>query len=143
MRTRPLRTVVLLLLAVLALGSCAQDSGDTVTPTLDQLAGKTWTTDHIENPLRQLVDGTTVSLTFTTNSLSANAGCNTLAGKASIDAGRLTAGPFASTLKACDQALMEQDVWLGSFLESGPTIAMHGDELWLSQGNTTMRLTAA
>lgn len=51
---------------------------------------------------------------------------------ADSDAGLLTAGPFASTMMACEQPLMDQDTWLSDFLTSSPNVALDGSTLPLT-----------
>jgi heat shock protein HslJ len=71
----------------------------------------------------------------------ANAGCNHLTGRASIDGGRIAVDHFATTEMACDAPRQEQDAWLASFLGAGPTWRLDGDDLVLSTGDTEIRLT--
>ena len=60
---------------------------------------------------------------FTKDSLSANAGCNTMFGAAAIDGTKLVAKQLASTQKRVpEQQLAAQDIWLAAFLGSRPTI---------------------
>jgi heat shock protein HslJ len=81
-------------------------------------------------------------MTFTSNSVSANAGWNQMFGDAAIEDTRLIVGKLASGRMACDPALSEQDEWLSSFLTSEPTIARKDDDLWLERDATTVHLTA-
>ncbi len=88
---------------------------------------------------RPLAGEAPVKLTFTEDSLSANAGCNTLVGTASISEGTLVIdGALASTMMACEEPLMEQDTWLGGFLASSPAIAYDGQQLTLTSPTTAM-----
>jgi heat shock protein HslJ len=89
---------------------------------------------------RPLVPGTRLRLTFQDGNLGANAGCNHLTGRVSIDGEHLVVGPFASTMMACDALLEEQDAWLAAFLSAGPTWRLEGDDLILSTGETEIRL---
>jgi len=73
--------------------------------------------------------------------VSANAGCNTLFGGASWDGGKLELdGALASTMMACDDALMEQDQWLSDFLSSSPALALDGKTLTLGDDTEGMTL---
>ncbi len=87
-----------------------------------------------------LVAGSTVTLDFGDGDLSANAGCNTLAGGYTVDGGTLTAGPLAMTEMACEPDLMAQDEWLAELLGSGPTLTLDGDELTVDGGNGSLTL---
>ena len=68
-----------------------------------------------------IVPGSTITLTFERGPLSARAGCNSMFGQYTITGGVLNAPQLASTLMACDDALMAQDTWLAAFLASSPT----------------------
>ena len=137
------------LLAALVLSSCDTGAGrgeEAVlvhTPDLAGLADRVWVADGIVDPDRQLVQGSTITVTFTEDSLSANAGCNTLRGGASIDGDELVVSQLASTMKACEEPLMAQDQWLSTFLTSRPTIEQREDDLWLSRDDTVIHLVAA
>jgi heat shock protein HslJ len=91
--------------------------------------------------VRPLVPGTRLRLTFQDGDVRANAGCNLLTGRASLDGGRLAVDRFATTEMACDAPLQEQDAWLARFLNAGPTWRLDGDDLVLSTGDTEIRLT--
>jgi heat shock protein HslJ len=89
------------------------------------------------------VPGSTITLAFEGGSLSANAGCNSMAGRYTLAGGKLTAPQLASTMMACEQALMDQDAWLAQFLASGPTYTLAGDTLTLTNGTDTLVLGPA
>jgi heat shock protein HslJ len=89
------------------------------------------------------VPGSTITLAFEGGSLSANAGCNSMAGRYTLAGGKLTAPQLASTMMACEQALMDQDTWLAQFLASGPTYTLAGDTLTLTIGTDTLVLGPA
>ena len=105
---------------------------------LAQLEGGSWVADDIQDPDVSLVPGTSIEMRFQTDSVSANAGCNTLFGGASIDGDELAVPALASTQKACDDDLSRQDAWLSDFLSSGPDIEVLDQDLWLSQGDDTV-----
>jgi heat shock protein HslJ len=137
------------LLACVALTSCAADTtgrsadyGVAVTPELSDLAGEEWVADGIQDPDRDLVPGSQITMEFTADSVSATAGCNTFAGAASIDDTELVVVDLLSTRMACDEQLAEQDQWLSDFLEGRPTIEQLDEDLWLSRDETTVHLTA-
>ena len=103
------------------------------------LAGRAFTSTEVRG--HTLVDGTSVVLTFAEDSMSAQAGCNTLAGGASWADGVLTAGPLAMTMMACEDDLSAQDQWLSEFLASEPAIQLDGDTLVLGDDTEGMTLT--
>ncbi|HEX6328248.1 MAG TPA: META domain-containing protein [Jiangellaceae bacterium] len=140
------RSAVVGLTAMLLLTSCAHGSGRdeaaglAVVPTMAGLDGKTVVTDGIVDPDRDLVTGSRITMSFTADSVSVNAGCNTLLGPASIDDYELVVDLQASTQMACDQALEEQDQWLTSFLAARPRFERVDDDLYLSRDDTTIHL---
>ncbi|HEY5881504.1 MAG TPA: META domain-containing protein, partial [Nakamurella sp.] len=90
-----------------------------------------------------IAPNSTITLTFEGGSLSANAGCNSMAGRYVAVGGKLTAPQLASTMMACDEALMAQDAWLAAFLAAGPTYTLDGDTLTLTNGTDTIVLGPA
>jgi heat shock protein HslJ len=136
----------LALLAATAVVSCdtsegrSEDAALLVTPELSDLADSTWVADGIVDEDRELVPGSRISMDFTEDSVSANAGCNTLSGPASVDDGELVVAELAATLMACEDPLAEQDTWLSSFLTSRPTIERQDDDLWLAHDDTVIHL---
>jgi len=149
MMSRTQRAQVLsALLLVCTLVACGYGDGRSAdyglksTPQLSDLEGNTWVAHEIVDPDRQLVSGSSLTMTFSADSLSANAGCNTLHGAASVQDDELVASQLASTMMACEEDLMAQDTWLSDFLTSKPTIEHSDDDLWLSQGDTVIHLVA-
>ena len=119
--------------AALVLGGCGGEA--------PELAGKTYTSTDVRG--HELVEGTQVTLAFTEDQLSAQAGCNTMSGPASWADGTLELeGPMASTMMACDEALTAQDQWLSQFLESSPAIDLDATELILGDDTDGMTLSA-
>jgi heat shock protein HslJ len=136
---------VCLVTAVLALTSCDDSEprvdvgGLAQAPAdLSQLEGGAWVADNVVDPDVSLVPGTQIEMRFQSDTLSANAGCNTLAGGASLNGDELVASALASTKKACDDTLGQQDAWLSDFLGSRPTIEVLDHDLWLSQRDDTV-----
>ena len=110
------------------------------TPRLTDLSDRSWVAKSISD--RGIVAGTVIRLTFTGNTVTASAGCNTLHGEASIDKHELVVGPLAATKVGCDPMLEAQDRWVGSFLAARPTIERQSNELWLSRRDTVLHLTS-
>jgi heat shock protein HslJ len=90
-----------------------------------------------------IVPGSTITLTFEKGALSARAGCNSMFGQYTITGGVLSAPQLASTLMACDDALMAQDTWLAAFLASSPTWTYENGTLTLTNGTDTIAMTKA
>lgn len=108
-----------------------------------KLQGRTFVssavTDHgLPKPL---VAGTQIRLTFTTETLGAQAGCNTLNFPLQIEADWLVTGEAASTLIGCAPDREAQDQWLAGFLSADPTWVASGNGLLtLTNGDTTIVL---
>lgn len=133
--SRKRSVAVLAVLGVgLALGACGSESAD--------LAGKSYTSTEVRG--HDLVEGSTITLSFEDGRVSAKGGCNTLNGDATWEGDTLeVAEPMASTMMACDQPLMDQDQWLSTFLTSSPALEVDGDTLTLGDDTTGITLTAS
>ncbi len=134
------------LAAALLLTSCAYGEGRDATyglvvaADLDRLDGTTVVADGIVDPDRELVSGSRITMSFTSDSVSVNAGCNTLRGAAAIEDYQLVVDELAATQMACDEALEEQDQWLASLLTSRPRLERVDDDLYLSRDDTVIHL---
>ncbi len=145
--------------ALLALGACGSDgspdsTGDrttdslpSTTPSTDPsdvselsslLAGRTFLSTGLDG--HTLVEGTQIALSFEHTSMSASAGCNQLGGTMSIDGDTLVVGDMMQTEMGCEEALMEQDTWLGSLLQARPTLSLDGDTLSVTSADSTVTL---
>ena len=119
--SRPLAVVLGLVLAT-CLTACAEsygrsaDSGVASTPDLADLSDDPWVATRVEDPDHELAPDSKITLTFTSDSVTANAGCNTLRGRAKVDEDELVVEEPASTMMACEDPLADQDVWLTTFL---------------------------
>ncbi len=102
------------------------------------LAGRSFVSTAADG--HDLVAGSTVALEFGDGELSANAGCNTLAGGYTLDGGTLTVGPLAMTEMGCEPDLMAQDEWLAGLLGAGPMLTIDGDELTVDAGSASITL---
>jgi heat shock protein HslJ len=103
----------------------------------DAIAGRTFVSTAISG--RALVPGSQVRLSFEDGRVGASAGCNSMRGSYAVDGGRLVVGALATTEMGCDPALMDQDPWLGGFLD-GASIALAGDMLTLAKDGVTLTL---
>jgi heat shock protein HslJ len=140
-----LRSIALLALAgSLVLVSCGDDDEDgddaASSVTAADLDGRAFVSTSVEG--HDLVEGSTVTLSFEADNLAAQAGCNSMTGGYTVEDGALTVGALAATMMACEEPLMSQEQWLASFLEDDPAIALDGDVLTLTEGDVTMTLTA-
>lgn len=90
---------------------------------------------------RELVDGTTVRLTFTGDGqLIAEAGCNTMQGPVRVTEDKLGVSDLTTTGMGCDAARHEQDTWLADFLGAAPTMNIDGSTLTLTAGDRVIVL---
>lgn len=88
-----------------------------------------------------LKSGTAVQISFDANGrISAQAGCNDLGAKASVQSGRLSSGPMSMTAMGCDIGLAAQDQWLSDLLTSRPTLVVAGTKLTLASASTSISL---
>ena len=88
-----------------------------------------------------LVPGSEIRLTFEGDRIGAAGGCNQLSSTWALEGDVLVVGDMASTMMACEPAaLMDQDTWLSSFLTSDPTVALDGDTLTLTVGQSAITL---
>jgi heat shock protein HslJ len=62
-----------------------------------------------------------------------------MSGQYALDDGRLVVGQLATTEMGCEPALMDQDAWLGGFLD-GAIVAVSGDTLTLANDGVTLTL---
>lgn len=145
MQVSSMRAAVVGLVAVLALTGCDDSEPRVDTLGLAQapadlaaLDGSPWVADSVVDPEVSLVPGSQIEMRFAKDSVSVNAGCNTLLGGASIDGDDLVVPTLSSTRKACADALIQQDAWLSDFLGSSPTIEVLDQDLWLFHGDDTV-----
>jgi heat shock protein HslJ len=106
---------------------------------LGALSGRTFISTAVHG--RDLVAKTVVTLSFGSDSqMSANAGCNTMSGKAVVTDGVLTVPIMATTAMGCGAELMAQDMWLSDLLTKGAKVATSGTRLILSGDGVTISL---
>jgi heat shock protein HslJ len=134
------RVAALVGLAAVTFFACGDDE-DAAGPAAADLEGRTFVSTALEG--RELVAGSTISLSFEEGRVAAQAGCNTLSGGFTIDGDELDVEQLAQTQMACDQPLMDQDTWLAAFLGDDPTITLDGDQLTLAEDGVTVTLAAA
>lgn len=91
----------------------------------------------------EIVAGSTISLSFADERISANAGCNTQnAGVEVVDGKLQLTSELASTMMGCEEPLMAQDQWVASFLEAAPAVILDGAALTLTVGDEVLELSA-
>ncbi len=131
--------------AIMLLGACASGTGDTPTePGLGVLAGRTFVSmgDTTGPGGEPLVRGTKLKLTFSEDSVSAGAGCNSMSGPASVVDGVLVlSGRLATTEMGCDPTRMAQDQWVAELLSAEPKLAIATTNLTLDSTGLVVTLT--
>ena len=133
MRPLHLRVAVAAVSLLVVLAACGNDSDSESSGT--EPAGIEATIDgrtylSTESTGHQVVDGSRIRLSFEQGVLHADAGCNQMTTTYRFEAADvLRVDSFATTEMACDQLLMDQDVWLARFLQGSPTLVATGDEL--------------
>ena len=121
------------LASALAVSACGSSGDGGTAPTYADLVNKQFV-DESAPP--------TIEMTFLADSFSVNAGCNTLAGGATIIGGVFTLdGPLASTKMACDEELMQRDDRIATFFASSPTVTLDGTTLIFTSADTTYTFT--
>lgn len=89
---------------------------------------------------RELVDGTRVGLSFRDGTVTASAGCNTMAGSYRIVDQTLVVDNLGMTEMGCPGDLAAQDTWLSGLLTSEPAIALEEDTLTLTSGSSVLTM---
>lgn len=135
----PRTTIALLALAGLTFAACgSDDSAASSDLSAEDLSGKGFASSEVTG--YDLVEGSEITMSFLDDGVSVNAGCNTMNGGFEITDGAFTASQFAATMMACEQPLMDQDMWLSEFLSSSPAIALDGSTLTLTGDDATITL---
>ncbi len=88
--------------------------------------------------------GTELTATFTADGVSGNSGCNTYTGGYTLDGDQVTIGPLASTMMACEQAIMDQETQFLTALQTpGLTVEVSGGTVTLRDGNGATQVVLA
>ena len=88
------------------------------------------------------IAGTTLTATFTADTVAGNSGCNTYSGGYTLNGDQVTIGPLASTMKACSDAIMTQETQFLTALQTPATVETSGGTVTLrdSSGATQVIL---
>lgn len=84
----------------------------------------------------------TVSLKFSSDLVTADAGCNSFSASYEVDSGVLSVGEMMGTRMACSSELMELESWMVNFLSSSPFLVLKGDALSLSTSLYSLSMVA-
>ena len=123
------------LLVLSALVGCGGDAG---APVTDDLVGRSFVVSGVDG--HTTVDGTEITVAFDEDVILVNAGCNSMRGGYSVDGGTLAVSALAATRMMCEDALMEQEAWVSTFLSSAPTIDLDDGTMTLTSDSSTMTL---
>jgi heat shock protein HslJ len=102
-------------------------------PSLGGLAGS-WTLTGWGSPdaLTPVLEGTTITAVFGAEGVGGSGGCNTYGGPFVYDNGALMVGPLASTRRACEQPIMDQEFAFEAAFMAAQTYALDGDTLTIT-----------
>ena len=107
------------------------------------LEGTAWTLDTIAtgtDAVSSVIAGTEVTLTLADGAASGSGGCNTFNGGYTVDGASISIGPLASTMKACEEDVMNQETAVFTGLESAASWSIEGDRLSLLDADGAMLL---
>ena len=133
----------MVLTALLTMTGCGSATDESGSSPLD-VDGRTFlsTSVTVDGEPMSLVSGTQLSLSFAGSTITANAGCNTLGGDATIDDGTLVVGNgLAMTEMGCDSDRMDQDTWFADLLSADPSVVLDGSMLTLESKDTVVNMT--
>lgn len=132
------------LIAVASLSACGDEDAtpkgadDSAALSLDDLDGRFFGSVRVDG--HDLVRDTQVRIRFASSTVTADAGCNHLSGKASLDDGTLSVQNLGGTEIGCPGDLGAQDQWLTELLTAGPTLTLADDTLTLTSGDVVVEL---
>jgi heat shock protein HslJ len=113
----------------------------TPAPAID-LAGRTFVSTELTG--FEAPAGTQLTFTFEADRFSVSGGCNQLMSGWVLEGDVLVVEDLASTMMACEPAaLMDLDTWVSALLASDPTVALDGDTLTLTEGQSSITLAAS
>jgi heat shock protein HslJ len=113
-------------------------SGPSTQP--GSVEGTAWKIVSLDTPNTSSAAPEGASMTIADGMIAVATGCNQAVGEATVGEGTLTVGPPALTRMACVPDLGEWESSLTSFLEGELTFEVSGDQLVLSNGDTSLTL---
>ena len=131
---------------VLALAACGDDeqvsSGDTTGDTTPigapAVEGKAYVAESAARI--ELPDGSALRLQFDRVELGVSGGCNLMGGAYVFDGNVLKVSEMIQTEMACEEPLMALDTAVAALLQSDPTVALDGEVLTITSGDTSLTL---
>ena len=119
---------VVILVLVVGLAACMGSKPvEDTTPSMsdaeisEELLGKVWVAEYIQG--KPVVDASHTSIIFNAdNSVKGRGGCNSYAGRYTLENGAIMFSPLAATMKMCAPALDDQEIRFFKALEGKQTI---------------------
>ena len=132
-----MRILLALVAATVLLTSCGSDddSGGAAAPETADLEASTFSSTDVSG--RDLVAGSTITLSFQEGTMAVKAGCNAQTAEYEVADGTLRwTGPPASTKMACPTSdLADQDQWLAGLFTDGMDASLDNGTLTLTGGD--------
>jgi heat shock protein HslJ len=144
---------VMMALVVLGVAGCGSDdsseasdesatSGSGSAVTAEDLEGTTYVSTSVTG--YDLVEGSTINLSFEGPRMQLSAGCNIISAAYDVTDGTLAwTGEPAATMMACPDDLMAQDQWLVGLFQDGVTATTDGSTLTLANDDVTVELESS
>ena len=144
---------VMTALVVLGVAGCGSDNSSEATDesatsasgsavTADDLEGGTYASTSVTG--HDLVEGSTINLSFEGQRMQLSAGCNIISAAYDVTDGTLAwTGEPAATMMACPDDLMAQDQWLVELFQDGVTATSDGSTLTLTNDEVTIELASS
>ena len=135
---RILRVIAALAATLALLAACGSDDeggGGASPPETGDLEASTFSSNDVSG--HDLVDGSTIILSFQEGTMAVRAGCNTMTGEYDVSAGHLKwTRPPAATRMACPTSdLADQDQWLTQLFTDGMDASLDGGTLTLTNAD--------
>jgi heat shock protein HslJ len=122
--------IVVGMAALFSLAACASASSQAD----GEITGKVWILDSLNNA--EPVPNTSITAEFTEDEkVSGSAGCNRYSGQYMLSGSNIEfTQPMASTMMACEQAIMDQESAFFQALSATKSFVINGDQLTLNDG---------
>ena len=145
---------VMVALVFLGVAGCGSDDSSEATDdsstsasgsavTADDLEGTTYVSTSVTG--HDLVEGSTINLSFEGPRMQLSAGCNIMSAAYDVttDGTLAWTGEPAATMMACPDDLMAQDQWLIGLFQDGVTATSDGSTLTLANDEVTIELASS
>lgn len=133
--------VLAMVLAPATLGACGDERVDDGVPEtvpasvpVESIDGRTYLSTATAG--FDLVENSTVRMTFADGRVTVQAGCNSIGGDITIDGATLVTSALSMTEMGCEAPLMEQDQLIAELLSSRPILRLEGEVL-VVEGETS------